>query len=97
MTYGSLFSGIGGFDLGFDRAGMELRWQVEIDKHCNHVLRRHWPNVQRYEDVSKIGKHDLEPVDLVCGGFPCQDLSDARKRRVRQCRRMDWKKDNGLF
>ena len=51
MTFGSLFSGIGGFDLGLELAGMECKWQVEIDDFCNRVLEKHWPNVRRYRDV----------------------------------------------
>jgi len=80
MKFGSLFTGVGGFDLGFERAGMECAWQVEVDKHCIEVLERHYPNVRRYEDVRKVGKENLESVDLICGGFPCQDLSVAGKR-----------------
>lgn len=80
MTFGSLFAGIGGFDLGLERAGMECKWQVEIDDFCNRVLEKHWPHVKRYRDVREVGKHNLEPVDLICGGFPCQDLSIAGKR-----------------
>ncbi len=77
MKVGSLFSGIGGFDLGLERAGMEVVWQVEIDEFCNKVLAKHWPNVKRYGDIRDVGKHNLEPVDLICGGFPCQDISVA--------------------
>lgn len=77
MTFGSLFAGIGGFDLGLERAGMVCRWQVEIDDYCRRVLGKHWPDVQRYEDVKDVGAHNLEPVDLICGGFPCQDISYA--------------------
>jgi DNA (cytosine-5)-methyltransferase 1 len=80
MKFGSLFTGVGGFDLGFERVGMECVWQVEQDKYCNQVLERHWPNVRRYEDVRTVGKENLEAVDLICGGFPCQDLSVAGKR-----------------
>ena len=80
MRFGSLFAGIGGFDLGFERAGMECAWQVEIDEFCNKVLAKHWPNVRRYKDVREVGKHNLEPVDLICGGFPCQDVSLAGQR-----------------
>jgi DNA (cytosine-5)-methyltransferase 1 len=75
LTFGSLFSGIGGFDLGFERAGMECKWQVEIDEACNKVLQKHWPNIARYKDVREVGKHNLESVDVICGGFPCQDVS----------------------
>lgn len=80
MRVGSLFSGIGGLDLGLERAGMEIRWQVEIDEACNRVLEKHWPGVRRYGDVRGIRGEDLEPVDLICGGFPCQDLSVAGRR-----------------
>ena len=80
MKFGSLFSGVGGFDLGFERSGMECAWQVEYDPHCQAVLERHYPNVRRYRDVRDVGSSTLEAVDLICGGFPCQDLSVAGKR-----------------
>lgn len=80
LTYGSLFSGIGGFDLGFDCAGMECTWQVEYDAKARSVLGRHWPNVERFEDVRNVGRDNLRPVDLICGGFPCQDVSVAGNR-----------------
>lgn len=79
MTAGSLFSGVGGFDLGFERAGFEIKWQVEIDPFCRAVLAKHWPDVRRYEDVQTVGE-DLETVDAIVGGFPCQDLSSAGTR-----------------
>lgn len=79
-TAGSLFSGIGGIDLGLERAGFEIKWQVEIDDYASRVLAKHWPGVQRYRDVREVGRHNLEPVDLIAGGFPCQDISDAGKR-----------------
>lgn len=79
LIYGSLFAGIGGFDLGLERAGWRCAWQVESDPACRSVLRRHFPGVPIYEDVREVGS-DLEPVDLVCGGFPCQDISVAGKR-----------------
>ena len=104
MRVGSLFTGIGGFDLGFERAGMEIVWQCENDKKCQSVLRRHWPEVTVYDDVRDIGT-GAEAVDLVCGGFPCQDVSVAGRRaglagersglwhefhRVLQCLRPQW-------
>lgn len=81
MIFGSLFSGIGGFELGLEGAGMECAWQVENDKHCNEVLAERWPTVERSEDVEDAGASNLTAVDLICGGFPCQDLSMAGKRR----------------
>ena len=77
ITFGSLFAGIGGFDLGFERAGMVCKWQVEIDDYANRVLAKHWPNVHRERDILQCGGHNLEPVDVICGGFPCQDISYA--------------------
>lgn len=75
MKFGSLFSGIGGLDLGLERSGMQCAWQVEINEYATKVLAKHWPDVRRYRDVREVGAHNLEPVDLVCGGFPCQDIS----------------------
>jgi len=80
LTHGSLFAGIGGFDLGFERAGIETVWTVEKDASCNQVLAAHWPNVRRHTDVKEVGKHNLSPVDIISGGFPCQDLSVAGRR-----------------
>jgi DNA (cytosine-5)-methyltransferase 1 len=111
LTVGSLFSGIGGFDLGLERAGMRVIWQSEIDPYASAVLRKHWPTVPNLGDVRGItaasvadatGCGPLEsvdtdqrgtgmgkvestrdssgPTDLICGGFPCQDISNAGKR-----------------
>ncbi len=81
LTVGSLFAGIGGFDLGFERAGFEIRWQVEIDPFASAVLAQHWPEVERFDDVRAVGRIPRrsvpEPVDVLCGGFPCQDISVA--------------------
>lgn len=76
-TIGSLFAGIGGFDLGFERAGFETAWQVEIDPLCRAVLGHRFPRAQRFEDVRTVGKAELAQVDVLCGGFPCQDISIA--------------------
>ena len=79
LTVGSLFAGIGGFDLGLERAGFDIAWQVEIDPYCQRVLAKHWPAVTRYGDIREVDWHTVEPVDLLCGGFPCQDISLAGK------------------
>lgn len=76
----SLFSGVGGFDMGLERAGMVTVAQVELDKKCQGVLRRHWPDVPKFSDVSDVHGSDLPPCDLVAFGSPCQDLSVAGKR-----------------
>lgn len=81
MKIGSLFSGIGGFELGLEWAGLgETVWQVENNEFCQKILAKHWPDTKRYGDIKNVGKHNLEPVDLICGGFPCQDISQAGKR-----------------
>jgi len=101
LTFGSLFAGIGGFDLGFERAGMRCEWQVEIDPYANRVLEKHWPNVRRWGDIKTFPPDaECEPestkcgtvsgadaefkgtgeewrVNVICGGFPCQDISYA--------------------
>jgi DNA (cytosine-5)-methyltransferase 1 len=106
-TFLSVFSGVGGFDLGLERSGWRCAGQIEVDPFCTRVLARHWPDVPRWGDVrtvnadtmgspdaawtrrvwsgigatgSHAGQHDGGPVDLLCGGFPCQDLSVAGRR-----------------
>lgn len=80
MTFGSLFAGIGGLDLGLERAGMRCVWQVEIDEYCRRVLAKHWPDVCRHDDVKTFPPQGEWGCDLICGGFPCQDISNAGKR-----------------
>lgn len=80
MKFISLFAGIGGLDLGLERAGMECVAQVEIDDFCQKVLTKHWANVPKFKDVKDVGKHNLPSADLICGGFPCQDVSLAGKQ-----------------
>ncbi len=90
MKFGSLFAGIGGIDLGLERAGMECAWQVEIDDYCTRILAKHWPDVKRYGDVRECGGTNLQPVDLIAGGFPCQPHSVAGKRRGAEDDRNLW-------
>jgi DNA (cytosine-5)-methyltransferase 1 len=80
MTFGSLFAGIGGFDLGLERAGMTCKWQVETDDYASRVLAKHWPDVPRHDDVRTFPTAARDwAVDVICGGFPCQDISIAGK------------------
>src|SRR3990167_223787 len=81
LTHGSLFSGIGGFDLGFERAGFRTLWQVENNDYANRVLARHWPSTSRFGDIATVGIHNLAPVTVITGGFPCQDISVAGHRK----------------
>ena len=72
-----LFSGIGGFSLGLERAGMRTVAFCEIEPYCRAVLRKHWPRVPIFEDVIRLAGADVGRVDVICGGFPCQDISGA--------------------
>lgn len=74
MRVGSLFSGIGGLELGLERAipGARTVWQVEQDEYARAVLAKHWPNARRYQDVREAGAHNLEPVDVICGDSPAK-------------------------
>ncbi len=80
MEFISLFAGVGGFDLAFERAGMTCVGQSEIDRQCLEVLAHHWPDVEQLGDVRNVGRNS-RTVDLICGGFPCTDLSVAGKRK----------------
>ena len=81
MKFISLFAGVGGFDLGMERAGHECVAQVEWDKNAAGVLKRRWPDVPLFCDVSKVTADDLPDCDFITYGFPCQDLAVAGKRK----------------
>ena len=83
IKIGSLFSGIGGFELGLERAipGAQTIWQVEQNLYCQSILKKHWPKAKIYDDVRNITKNNVEPIDLLCGGFPCQDISIAGNQK----------------
>lgn len=74
-----LFSGIGGFSLGLERAGMRTVAFCEIDPYCRAVISKRWPGVPIFNDVTKLTAADVGAIDVICGGFPCQDISEAGK------------------
>ncbi len=90
LTFGSLCSGIGGLDLGLERAGWACRWQAEIDPYASRVLAKHWPNQPNLGDVKTIEWEKVERVELVCGGYPCQPFSLAGRRRGERDPRRLW-------
>lgn len=80
LTVGSCFSGIGGLELGLEwTGGFETKWQIENDEYARRVLAKHWPDVERFSDIVTVA--NPPPVDVICGGFPCQDVSLAGARR----------------
>jgi DNA (cytosine-5)-methyltransferase 1 len=81
ITVGSLFSGIGGLDLGLERAGMEVIWQSEVDPFASRVLAKHWPHTPNLGDVTTIDWSTVERPDLICGGYPCPAFSQAARGR----------------
>tara|TARA_Y100000310_G_scaffold308635_1_gene351949 strand:- start:885 stop:1769 length:885 start_codon:yes stop_codon:yes gene_type:complete len=80
MKFISFFAGIGGIDLGLERAGHRCVGQCETDPYALAVLTKHWPDVPRFGDIKEIDPDDLPEADLWAGGFPCQDISNAGKR-----------------
>lgn len=74
----SFFAGIGGFDIGFERAGFTTAFLCEINPFCNRVLKTHWPNVPMGGDIGKLEAAKIPQAEVWCGGFPCQDISVAR-------------------
>ena len=81
LTVGSLFSGIGGLDLGLERAGMKVIWQSEIDPYACKVLKKHWPEVPNHGDIKQIDWSTVQRPNVICGGYPCQPFSQAGKRK----------------
>ena len=77
----SFFAGIGGFDLGFERAGIKVVFQCEIDNFCHRILKRHWPNVPLHEDITTLRSAAIPSANIWCAGWPCQDLSSANTER----------------
>lgn len=78
LTVNSFFAGIGGFELGFQRAGIRPAFHCEIQRYCNSVLQRHWPKAPCFGDILKVTADSIPSADVWCGGFPCQDVSVAR-------------------
>lgn len=80
-TLGSIFTGIGGIDKAFEEAGVMCRWQIENNLFARRALERHWPEVKRYEDATKIRFEKLERVHILAGGDPCPIRSRAKGGR----------------
>lgn len=78
ISSASFFTGIGGFDLGFDKAGIDTVFQCEIDEFCRNILERHWPGLRRYADIQDVEASSIPESQVWYGGFPCQDVSVAR-------------------
>lgn len=91
MKHGSLFSGVGGFDLAATWAGWENVFQVEIDPWCQKILQKHFPDVQRFSDIRDFDGTDWRgSIDVISGGFPCQPYSSAGKRLGKEDERHLW-------
>jgi len=80
ITVGSLFSGIGGIDLGLERCGMTVKWQSEIEPYSCRVLAKHWPDVPNLGNIREVNWEEVEKVNVIAGGYPCQPFSTAGKR-----------------
>lgn len=90
LTHGSLFSGIGGFDLAAHWCGIKTLWQVEREPFCQNLLRQHFPETQLFDDVKNVSRNELQPVSIISGGFPCQPFSHAGKRKGQDDNRYLW-------
>jgi DNA (cytosine-5)-methyltransferase 1 len=88
-SVGSLFTGIGGIDLGLERAGFRVAWMCERDEYCQRVLAKHWPDVPIYDDATNL-PDDVERVDVLTAGFPCQPVSYAGRRNAQDDERWLW-------
>lgn len=80
MTYGELFAGVGMASYGFQKAGWQEKWFVEIEDYPHQTYQRNFPESKGYYDIKDCGKHNLEPVDVIFGGWPCQPFSTAGKQ-----------------
>lgn len=78
LTVASFFAGIGGFDLGFERAGIRTIWQCEVNPFCLDILNKHWPEVPKIRDIKEVVPDAIPRASIWAGGFPCQDVSLAR-------------------
>ena len=82
LKLASFFTGIGGFDLGFERADYRIVFQCEIDPHCQQVLNRHWPDVPLHDDILTLEPGGIPDADIWSAGWPCQDISHANAQRT---------------
>lgn len=94
ITFNSFFAGIGGFDLAFENSGLTPLSQCEVNPFCQKVLKKHWPEVKLFEDITSIDSDTIPKANIWCGGFPCQDVSVARGSKGRQGLKG---KNSGLF
>jgi DNA (cytosine-5)-methyltransferase 1 len=90
MSLGSIFAGIGGFDLAAKIAGLKIAWQIEKDLYCLKILEKNFPGVKKYGDVKDVKSEELEKVNIITAGLPCQPFSLAGNLRGRKDDRYLW-------